>query len=465
MSGDRPSYDELLAVMAAKDRRIAELERRLAELEKLLAERTRTGKRQAAPFSKGPPKAEPKQPGRKAGTAHGRHGHRPPPEQVDETLEAPLPESCPQCGAPADFDPEPDVEQFQTEIHHTPIRRRFVIRRGRCRRCGAKVRGRHPLQTSDAVGAAASQFGAGVHAAIAVLQKECGLSHGKVASVLRTMFGIDAVRASACRAMLRTAKACRAAEQQIKHAVATAAELVPDETGWRVGGRLAWLHVAVAPGPQGATAYAIDRNRGFDGMRLLIPPNFAGRLAHDGFTAYANFGWAIHQQCTTHLLRRCRVLLETATRGAVRFPRALQKLLQSGLALRDRFRAGMIIRATLERGRRRLEQALERLVYRAKTHVGNERLAAFVWKHLDAIFAYLRTPGAAATNALAEQALRPAVVNRKVWGGNRTWAGAAAQATLCSVLRTLRQRGHDPFAFLVAARRAPAPLRLPEPGR
>jgi transposase len=149
----------------------------------------------------------------------------------------------------------------------------------------------------------------------------------------------------------------------------------------------------------------------------------------------------------------------------VRFPRALQKLLQSGLALRDRFRAGMIIRATLERGRRRLEQALERLVYRAKTHVGNERLAAFVWKHLDAIFAYLRTPGAAATNAMAEQALRPAVVNRKVWGGNRTWAGAAAQATLCSVLRTLRQRGHDPIAFLVAARRAPAPLRLPEPGR
>jgi transposase len=239
MSGGRPSYDELLAVIAAKDRRIVELERRLAELEKLLAERTRAGKRQAAPFSKGPPKAEPRKPGRKAGTAHGRHGHRPPPEQVNETLEAPLPESCPQCGAPADFDPEPDVEQFQTEINQTPIRRRFVIRRGRCRRCGAKVRGRHPLQTSDAVGAAASQFGPGVHAAIAVLQKECGLSHGKVAGVLRTMFGIDAVRASTCRSMLRTAKGCRAAEQQIKHAVASAPELVPDETGWRVGGRLA----------------------------------------------------------------------------------------------------------------------------------------------------------------------------------------------------------------------------------
>src|SRR3954469_19112615 len=47
---------------------------------------TRRSKRQAAPFSKGPPKAQPKRPGRKAGTAHGRHGHRLPPipDAVDE---------------------------------------------------------------------------------------------------------------------------------------------------------------------------------------------------------------------------------------------------------------------------------------------------------------------------------------------------------------------------------------------
>src|SRR5512143_3426966 len=36
-------------------------------------------KRQAAPFSKGPPKLQPKRPGRKAGTAYGRRGHRLPP--------------------------------------------------------------------------------------------------------------------------------------------------------------------------------------------------------------------------------------------------------------------------------------------------------------------------------------------------------------------------------------------------
>src|SRR4051812_11691056 len=52
----------------------------------------RAGKRQAAPFSKGPPKTNPKRPGRKRGAAHGRHGHRPAPapERIDQTFDAPL---------------------------------------------------------------------------------------------------------------------------------------------------------------------------------------------------------------------------------------------------------------------------------------------------------------------------------------------------------------------------------------
>jgi transposase len=35
-------------------------------------------------------------------------------------------------------------------------------------------------------------------------------------------------------------------------------------------------------------------------------------------------------------------------------------------------------------------------------------------------FWFLIDPTIAATNHRAEQAIRPAVVNRKVWGGNRT---------------------------------------------
>jgi len=72
-------------------------------------------------------------------------------------------------------------------------------------------------------------------------------------------------------------------------------------------------------------------------------------------------------------------------------------------------------------------------------------------------------------NWRAEQAIRPAVVNRKVWGGNRTPAGAAAQERLVSVLRTCVQKGKDAIGFLSDTLRArtglePALLSTPPPG-
>jgi transposase len=76
-------------------------------------------------------------------------------------------------------------------------------------------------------------------------------------------------------------------------------------------------------------------------------------------------------------------------------------------------------------------------------------------KHVDQLFTFLRTPGLDATNWRAEQAIRPAVVNRKVWGGNRTETGATAQAVLMSVWFTLRCRGHDGLALLSHLLRSP----------
>jgi len=70
---------ELEAALAERDRRIAELDRRVAELERLIEELRRGGKRQAAPFSKGKPKPDPKRPGRKPGKAYGRQAVRPVP--------------------------------------------------------------------------------------------------------------------------------------------------------------------------------------------------------------------------------------------------------------------------------------------------------------------------------------------------------------------------------------------------
>lgn len=70
--------------------KLALLREQVAKMTAAIEEAQRRGKRQAAPFSKGPPVAEPKQPGRKSGKRHGPHAQRSVPPRIDETYDAPL---------------------------------------------------------------------------------------------------------------------------------------------------------------------------------------------------------------------------------------------------------------------------------------------------------------------------------------------------------------------------------------
>jgi transposase len=254
--------------------------------------------------------------------------------------------------------------------------------------------------------------------------------------------------------MLRAARRCQGNYQAIVKRVQQSDWIVPDETGWRIGGWNAWLHVAVTAD---ATAYLIAQQRGFLASALLIGEDYEGTLIHDGWSPYEKFHLAVHQTCLGHLLNRCKELLETAVGGAVLFPRKVKALLQESLEVRDRRDAGAITPATAACKGRELERRMEALIAPPKTHPGNERLAAHLGRHQSELFTFLAFPRIDATNHRAEQAIRPAVVNRKVWGGNRTESGAAAQAILMTVLFTCRQQGRDALDFLSRTLRGQRP--------
>ena len=78
------------------------------------------------------------------------------------------------------------------------------------------------------------------------------------------------------------------------------------------------------------------------------------------------------------------------------------------------------------------------------------RLAQHLWKHRDDLLTFLKIPGIDATNWRAEHAIRPAVVTRKVCGGNRSWAGADSHQILASVARTASQRELNPHVVLAS---------------
>ena len=214
-----------------------------------------------------------------------------------------------------------------------------------------------------------------------------------------------------------------------------------------------------------AVRYVIDPTRSGEPVETLLGEDWSGYLVHDGWSVYNRFRHAIHQQCTAHLINRCKELLETAVGGAARFPQAVKGLLQRGLAVRDRRQQGAISEHGLRVMAGRLKAEVLCLVGVRKRNPGNERLAQFLFDHVDSLFAYLLHPGMDATNYRGEQSIRYAVVNRKVWGGNRTWAGAATQSTLMSVMQTCVLRDISPVQFLVDALCASEPILLPAAGR
>jgi transposase len=301
------------------------------------------------------------------------------------------------------------------------------------------------LQTSDALGAAAAQLGPDAQAAVVEFNKQAGMSHGKISRVFHTLFGIKISRGGSTHVVLRAARRCEPVYHNICDTIKAAPWTSLDETGWHVGGHKAWLHALVGPD---ATAYVVDPTRSGKPAERILGLDYAGVMIHDGWSPYDNFAEAPHQQCLAHLLRRSGELLETATRGAVRFPRKVGELLHQAFDLRDRHNAGELSRHGLAVCRGRLHNELLDAIFPTKTNEANDCFAQHLWEHHDDLLTFLKFTGLDATNWRAELAIRFGVILRKVWGGNRTWIGARAQSVLMSVWRTCWQRGQNAVNFL-----------------
>jgi len=446
--------------IARLEREIQELKTENERLRRALEEALRTAKRQAAPFSRRHPKAHPGTPGRKAGKAYGRPCRRPIPERVEEVVDVPLPERCPHCGR--GVEESGVVSQYQTEIPEPRVERiEFRIHWGHCRSCRRPVQGRHPRQTSPAVGSAASQLGARAIAMAVLLNKGLGLPYGKTAAVLEQGWGLRVSRGGLCQALQRMAQKAAPTYQALVKRIRAAPSVTADETGWKVAAQLWWMWVFSSAQ---VTVYAIQPGRGFEQAAGVLGQDFHGFLVRDGWSIYRQFVHAFHQTCLAHLLRRCREMIQVRGTRA-QFPARIQAILQAALALRDRREHGHISEHGFEVARGKLEVHLDRALYRRPRSRENRRFADHLLRERDAILTFLYCPGLEATNWRAEQAIRPMVVTRKVWGGNRTLSGAQTQSILLSFLQTCRQHNRHALPLLTQLLCSPQPQILSLPTR
>ena len=316
----------------------------------------RAGYRQAAPFAKNRPKRQPRRPGRKSGAAYGQPAHRAIPTHIDETHDAPMPAVCPRCAGPV---VETAVaSQYQEDLPPVrPIVREFHVHIGQCQQCGRRVQGRHPLQTSDALGAAAAQVGPRAVATAAVLHTQFGLPLGKVAAFYQQHFGLTITTGGLVHALHRAARQATPTYAALIDTVRQSPVVVPDETGWRVGAHLQWLWVYATPT---TTVYAIQPGRGFDEAAAILGADFAGTLVRDGWAPYRQFTAAVWQSCLNHLLRRCQTVQLQHPHSA--FAGEVAAILTQALAMRDRRNAETISAHGVAVARGQLWHQLNRLV-------------------------------------------------------------------------------------------------------
>jgi transposase len=463
---DLPPDPERLADENAKLRKLVEFQaERIAELEKLIEEVRRGGKRQAAPFSKGIRKPNPKKPGRKGGEGYGTQARRASPQrQPDRVLDAALPPTCPHCSG-GDLVKVRDAEQFVEDLPEpVTVLTRFDVAIGVCCGCGHRVQGRHSEQISDALGAAASQIGPRALATAAWLHKVCGMPLAKICAHFAAL-GLSVTPGALAQAMDRMARKSALTYEALKAELAAQAVVSPDETGWRVGGLSAWLWAFAA---STITVYAIREGRSFDDATTVLPAAFAGTLCRDGWAPYRKFTDAVHQSCLAHWLRRTHDLSRFNPPSARALPASLADILHDALTTRALRDAGVLDDAARGEAIAGLDTRLDQLLAKRPTHPANRRLLKHLRNERHAMLTFLADPAVDATNWRSEQAVRPAVANRKVCGGNRTWNAANTQQILMTLFRTAYQQGADAIAILADLLRSPtpsiAPLAMPLTG-
>jgi hypothetical protein len=434
-----------------RDALIALILKQAAMIEALRAEveaLKRSGKRQAAPFSKGARKADPKKPGRKPGQGLFKGREAPDPSTPSEPpVDVPVAEAeCPRCGGELG---EARVEEASiTDLPEVvrPRARLFRVRVRTCSACGGAMRGRHPDLAADQRGATAHRLGPRLLAAAHRLHYGLGVPVRKLPALLETLTGLRVTQGAITRdALKRAAAAIGSRYRELCDSIASAPFVHTDDTGWRQGGEAAWL---MAFETDEATVYQVrDRHRNEE-VRERIPGDYAGVMITDRGKSYdaIELAGVRQQKCLAHIQRSLSEVLETKSGKARWFAGRLKDLLRRALALWHERRAGPPAPGHAGRVAELKWSIRDHLRPRVLSDRDNQRLLNELGRHSDAgsLDRFLDDARIEPTNNRAERTLRPAVIGRKVSQCTKTARGSRAFEAWTSVVRTLSRTATGP---------------------
>ena len=421
------------------------LERQIAVLEEAL----RMKRKPPVPQDGGGPLPPPSSSGRKRPKRRGRKkGHegctRKAPLEPDRIEELFL-GRCPNCetGLPDPFGYRDHiVEELPRDIRLEVVAYRHY--RYSCPGCGRVVEA-GPHRDEPAHG----RLGLSVLLFAADLKCRLGIPYRKIGEVLRTLGSITISAGALQQGLIRLSRFFRSTYVDLMERLKEEKVLYVDETGWKVDGLRWWLWVFTNAR---ITLFQASPSRSRAVPAALLKENFTGTVVADFYGAYRHLPGKA-QKCLAHFFRELSVCAARGHPAFLRFRDRVTRILKEAIALRSR-REKLSARAYQRRVRKiRLRLAWCRRGSSKDPDV--ERLKDRMAIFKDEILTFLEEQEVEPTNNRAERALRPAVVARKISGGNRTEKGAEAHAVLMSIIQTCRQNGTNIIDFgkdLLAAR-------------
>ena len=174
--------------------------------------------------------------------------------------------------------------------------------------CGHRTRGTAPRGAEAPV-----QYGPRTAAVIVYLHAGQFLSKDRTAVALSELFGVPCSSGTVAALTARAARRLDGFLAQVRQAITASGVAGFDETGFRVEGRLAWVHCARTAK---YTLFMVHPKRGTKAMEAMgVLPSFAGVAVHDAWAPYDSYTGPDHQLCCAHALRELQAVTDAAPAG------------------------------------------------------------------------------------------------------------------------------------------------------
>ncbi len=395
---------------------------------------------------------------KKPGGQKGHQGHTLTMCDMPDVVTVHRPRTCQHCQVPLPAE-QRAVAVDKRQVHDLPPLQVVVTEHQAetlcCRHCRQLSQGTFPSNVVAPV-----QYGPGIQQLAVYLKSEQYIPYDRSRQFLADLFDLHLSPGTLQNIVARAAKRLRPLVTQIKRALIAGHTLHCDESGFYIGGKRHWLHVAAT---QTLTCYYPHPRRGHKATEAMgILPHFRGTAIHDFWSAYRYYQACHHGLCNVHHLRDLTALAENGNQAwATRFQWFLLSVKQ--VVDQARLTGATALPAAKVAQIERIYDQLIAVALQAnspppggwpkgkrgrprKTKARN--LAERFDNHRHEVLAFVYDFKVPFDNNLAERDIRMLKVQQKISGCFRSQEGANDFCTIRSYLSTMRKQGLNVWSAL-----------------